>query len=45
MAIQFRLNPSVLRSVPLFAAFSEQQIGTLLNYVQHRSFPRNVFVI
>lgn len=45
MAIQFRLNPSVLKSVPLFAAFSEQQIGTLLNYVQHRSYPRNVFVM
>jgi CRP/FNR family cyclic AMP-dependent transcriptional regulator len=45
MAIQFRLNPLVLKTVPLFAAFSEQQIATLLNYVQHRSFPRNVFVM
>jgi CRP/FNR family transcriptional regulator, cyclic AMP receptor protein len=45
MAIQFRLNPVVLKSVPLFSAFTEQQLVTLLNYVQHRSFPRNVFVI
>jgi CRP/FNR family transcriptional regulator, cyclic AMP receptor protein len=45
MAIQFRLNPSVLKSVPLFAAFSDQQIATLLNYVQHRSYARNVYVI
>ncbi|HTD89516.1 MAG TPA: cyclic nucleotide-binding domain-containing protein [Burkholderiales bacterium] len=45
MAIQFRLNPAVLKSVPLFAAFSEHQISTLLNYVQHRSYPRNVYVM
>ena len=45
MAIQFRLNPVVLKSVPLFSAFTEQQLVTLLNYVQHRSYPRNVFVI
>jgi CRP/FNR family cyclic AMP-dependent transcriptional regulator len=45
MAIQFRLNPAVLKSVPLFSAFTEHQLATLLNYVQHRSYPRNVFVI
>jgi len=45
MAIQFKLNSVVLKSVPLFSAFTEQQLATLLNYVQHRSFPRNVFVI
>src|SRR5689334_11618275 len=45
MAIQFRLNPSILKSVPLFSAFSDLQLNTLLNYVQHRSYPRNVFVI
>jgi CRP/FNR family cyclic AMP-dependent transcriptional regulator len=45
MAIQFRLNPSILKSVPLFSAFSDAQLTTLLNYVQHRSYPRNVFVI
>jgi len=45
MAIQFRLNPMVLKTVPLFAAFSDQQIAMLLNYVQHRSYPRNVYVM
>jgi CRP/FNR family cyclic AMP-dependent transcriptional regulator len=35
----------VLKTVPLFAAFSDQQIATLLNYVQHRSFARNVYVM
>jgi CRP/FNR family cyclic AMP-dependent transcriptional regulator len=45
MTIQFRLNPAVLKSVPLFSAFTEHQLATLLNYVQHRSYPRNVFVI
>jgi CRP/FNR family transcriptional regulator, cyclic AMP receptor protein len=45
MTIQFRLNPLVLKSVPLFSAFTEQQLATLLHYVQHRSFPRNVFVM
>ena len=45
MAIQFRLNPSILKSVPLFSAFSDLQLNTLLNYVQHRSYPRNVYVL
>jgi len=45
MAIQFRLNPVVLKSVPLFSAFTEHQLSTLLNYVQHRSYPRNVYVM
>jgi CRP/FNR family cyclic AMP-dependent transcriptional regulator len=45
MAIQFRLNPVVLKSVPLFSAFTEHQLTTLLNYVQHRSYPRHVFVL
>ncbi len=45
MAIQFRLNPSILKSVPLFSAFSETQLTTLLNYVQHKSYPRNVLVM
>lgn len=45
MAIQFKLNPAVLRSVPLFSAFTGQQLVTLLSYVQHRSYPRHVFVM
>ena len=45
MAIHFKINPAVLKSVPLFASFSDQQIVTLLNYVQHRSFARHVYVL
>ena len=45
MSIQLKINPAVLKSVPLFAAFTEQQIKTLLNYVQHRSYARNVYVM
>jgi CRP/FNR family cyclic AMP-dependent transcriptional regulator len=35
----------VLKSVSLFASFSDQQINTLLAYVQHRSFARNIYVM
>ena len=45
MAINFKINPAVLKSVPLFASFSDQQSVTLLNYVQHRSFARHIFVL
>lgn len=45
MAIQFRLHPQLLRNVPLFASFTEQQLNTLLGFVQHRSFPRNAFIV
>lgn len=45
MAINFKINPGVLKSVPLFASFSDQQIMTLLGYVQHRSFARGVYVL
>src|SRR3989304_2668961 len=45
MAIQFRLHPQLLKNVPLFASFSDQQLQTLLGFVQHRSFPRNAFIV
>ena len=45
MAINFKINPAVLKSVPLFASFSEPQVVTLLKYVQHRSFARHVYVM
>ena len=35
----------MLKSVSLFASFSDQQINTLLAYVQHRSFARNMYVM
>ncbi len=45
IAINFKINPTVLKSVSLFASFSDQQINTLLAYVQHRSFARNIYVM
>ena len=45
MAINFKISPAVLKSVPLFASFSEPQVATLLKYVQHRSFPRHAYVM
>jgi CRP/FNR family cyclic AMP-dependent transcriptional regulator len=43
--IQLKISPTILRSVPLFAAFTDLQIKTLLGYLQHRSFPRNTYVM
>jgi CRP/FNR family cyclic AMP-dependent transcriptional regulator len=45
MPTQFALNPQILKSVPLFASFSDQQLATLLSCVQHRSYPRNAFIL
>ena len=45
MALNFKINPAVLKSIPLFASFSEPQVVTLLKYVQHRSFARHVYVM
>ena len=45
MPAQFVMNPQILRAVPLFSAFSDAQIGQLLSCVQHRSFPRNAFIL
>ena len=42
---QFALNPSVLKNVPLFSSFSDQQLATLLPAVQHRRYPRGSFII
>lgn len=42
---QFALNPNVLRNVPLFSSFSEQQLSALVPAVQHRRFPRGAYVI
>ena len=41
----FALNPHVLKNVPLFSSFSDQQLATLLPAVQHRRFPRGSFII
>jgi len=45
MAAQFALNPQVLKSVPLFSMFSDTQLAQVLTGVQHRSFPRNAFIL
>jgi len=42
---QFVLNPQILKNVPLFSTFSDQQLSALVNYVQHRSYPRGSFII
>ena len=41
----FALNPHVLKNVPLFSSFSDQQLTALLPAVQHRRFPRGSFII
>jgi CRP/FNR family cyclic AMP-dependent transcriptional regulator len=45
MPAQFALNPQILKSVPLFSSFSDSQLGQLLTCVQHRSYPRNAFIL
>jgi CRP/FNR family transcriptional regulator, cyclic AMP receptor protein len=42
---QFTLNPHILKNVPLFSSFSDQQLSTLAPAVQHRRFPRGSYVI
>jgi CRP/FNR family cyclic AMP-dependent transcriptional regulator len=42
---QFALNPNILKNVPLFSSFTDQQLQMLLPAVQHRRFPRNSFII
>ena len=45
MAVPFALNPQILKRVPLFASFSDQQLSTLLRCVQHRRYPRNSLIV
>jgi CRP/FNR family transcriptional regulator, cyclic AMP receptor protein len=45
MPAQFALNPQILKSVPLFSSFTDSQLGQLLSCVQHRSYPRNAFIL
>lgn len=39
------LNPQVLKTVPLFSSFSDQQIATLASWVQHRSYSRGAAIL
>jgi CRP/FNR family cyclic AMP-dependent transcriptional regulator len=45
MPAQFALNPQVLKSVPLFSAFSDAHLAQVLTAVQHRSYPRGSFIL
>ena len=45
MAVPFALNSQILKRVPLFASFSDQQLSTLLRCVQHRRYPRNSLIV
>lgn len=42
---QFTLNPNILKNVPLFSAFSTQQLTALVPAIQHRRFPRGSYVM
>jgi CRP/FNR family cyclic AMP-dependent transcriptional regulator len=45
MPVPFALNPQILKRVPLFSTFSEQQLNAVLAYVQHRRYPRNSLIV
>jgi CRP/FNR family transcriptional regulator, cyclic AMP receptor protein len=45
MPAQFALNPQILKRVPLFSTFSDQQLGALLNCVQHRRYARGAVIV
>lgn len=39
------LNPQVLKSVPLFSSFSDEQIATVASWGQHRSYARGSAIL
>ena len=39
------VNPTILKTVPLFALFSEHQLAALFPAIQHRSYPRHAFML
>src|SRR4051794_32769842 len=39
------VNTTVLKTVPLFSLFSDQELTTLLPAIQHRCYPRNAFMV
>jgi CRP/FNR family cyclic AMP-dependent transcriptional regulator len=42
---QFTPNLRVLKTVPLFSLFSDDQVAALLPALQHRSYPRNACIL
>ncbi len=45
MPAPISLNPQVLKTVPLFSSFSDQQLAGLASWVQHRSYPRGAAIL
>jgi CRP/FNR family cyclic AMP-dependent transcriptional regulator len=39
------INLRILRTVPIFALFSDHQLATLVPAIQHRSYPRRSFIL
>lgn len=39
------VNPTILKTVPLFALFSDHQLAALFPAIQHRSYPRHSFML
>lgn len=39
------LNPTLLKTVPLFSLLSDQQLATLLPTIRHRTYPRHSFML
>ncbi len=38
-------NPQILKTVPLFSSFSDQQIAALASWIQRRSYPRGAAIL
>jgi CRP/FNR family transcriptional regulator, cyclic AMP receptor protein len=39
------VNPTILKTVPLFSLFSDHQLAALFPAIQHRSYPRHSFML
>ena len=39
------VNPTILKTVPLFSSFSDHQLAALFPAIQHRSYPRHSFML
>src|SRR3954464_9179863 len=39
------VNPTILKTVPLFKLFSDHDLAALFPAVQHRSYPRHAFIL
>jgi CRP/FNR family cyclic AMP-dependent transcriptional regulator len=39
------VNPTILKTVPLFSLLSDNQLGSLFPAIQHRTYPRHAFML